>query len=252
MRTIVTNDLETRIRTTETISLTRNGIKSQVITSMIGENEAAELAGVNVGEDPMLASTDPKTLIRTNGDVIYRENNGLTMIKTSEGYTVYDFPTEFIDSIIKLECDAAMFDEKNIVLNVSLGLYITGFDFEIISSYSENSEMKIYFDSQYLGSMKIYDLVSSKYSNFLESVPEDADEETKSFAEEKTRIYKMINSSDFANSQVKFKIFIINNENVNARGFLTLHAHTYEVDDTGKIITNSITKILTEGGATGE
>ena len=44
MRTIVTNDLETRIRTTETIKLTSKGVSSEVYTSMIGENEANELA----------------------------------------------------------------------------------------------------------------------------------------------------------------------------------------------------------------
>ena len=252
MRTIVTNDLETRIRTTETISLTRNGIKSQVITSMIGDNEAAELAGLNVGEDPMIASTDPKTLIRTNGDVIYRDEKGVTTTKTSEGFTVYDFPEERIASSIKIECDAAMFDDKYVIINKTLGLYITGFDFEVVSEYSAESEMKIYFDSQYIGSMKISDLLLGLYTDFSMGLPEGADEEDEAYAEKRAELNSKINSSEFLNSQVKFKIFIINNENVNAHGFLSLYARRYEVDDDNNIITNSITKIITEVGATGE
>ena len=81
MRTIVTNDLETRIRTTETIKLTSKGVSSEVYTSMIGENEANELAGISTGPDISNAITDPRTLIRTNGDVIYEDVNGIIMTR---------------------------------------------------------------------------------------------------------------------------------------------------------------------------
>lgn len=252
MRTIVTNDLETRIRTTETIKLTSKGVRSEVFTSMIGENEANELAGISTGPDISNAITDPRTYIRTNGDVIYAESNGVTITKTSEGYTVYDFPTDYVESSIKLECDAAMLDEKFVIFNITLALYITGFEFEIISDYSENSIIKLYIDSEYLGSMKISDLVDSKYIMLLEELPEDADEETLKFWKVKRRLYGKVNSASFANSQVKFKIFIVDNENENARGFLKINTRVYEVDNNGKIVTNSIRKILSEGETTSE
>lgn len=252
MRTIVTNDLETRIRTTETIKLTSKGVSSEVFTSMIGENEANELAGISTGPDISNANTDPRTLIRTNGDVIYEDVNGIIMTKTSEGFTVYDFPTVFRDTNFKLECNAAMLEDKYVFLNISLGLYINGFAFEPISEYSENAELKLYMDSKYLGSMKISDLINYKYYNLNEEVAEDADEADKQFAKERSDLYLRVNSIKFANAQIGFKIFIVNNENVNARGFLKVFAHVYEVDDTGKIITNSIRKILTEGESTSE
>ena len=83
-------------------------------------------------------------------------------------------------------------------------------------------------------------------------MPEGADEEDEAYAEKRAELNSKINSSEFLNSQVKFKIFIINNENVNAHGFLSLYARGYEVDDDNNIITNSITTIITEVGATGE
>lgn len=252
MRTIITNDLETHIRTTETIKLTSKGVSSEVLTSMIGDNEANELAGISTGPDISNATTDPRTLIRTDGDVIYKDANDVTMTKTSEGFIVYDFPTDFTDADFKLECNAAMLEDKYVFLNITLGLYINGFVFESISEYSENAELKLYMDSTYLGSMKISDLINYKYSILNDEVSEDADEEEKQFAKVKSNLYHRVNSIKFANAQIAFKVFIVNNENVNARGFLKVYAHVYEVDETGKIITNSIRKILYEGETTSE
>ena len=64
--------------------------------------------------------------------------------------------------------------------------------------------------------MKISDLLLGLYTDLSMEMPEGADEEDETYAEKRAVLNSKINSSEFLNSQVKFKNFIINNENVNA------------------------------------
>lgn len=254
MRTIITNDIETRIRTTKNISLTRKGIVFEVVTSMIGENEVDQLAGINIGEDPPIESYGTDTMIRVNGDVIYRDKFGLTITNTAEGYTVYEFPTGvYVDEEISLECNNTGLVDDGVVFNISPELYFTGFNFVEISPYSEDTKVKIFFNAKYIGEIYLSDLILQGYTDLLIAQPEvDPDADDVPDVKPLRIIYNNLNGKMFDDTQVKVKIYIVGNENVNAKGFISFYTHTYEVDSEGNIITDSITKILDGGDATGE
>lgn len=254
MRTIITNDIETKIRTTKNISLTQKGVVLETYTSLIGDNEANELAGINIGDDPPIESYDPNTMIRVNGDVIYRDRYGMMVTNTSEGYTVYDFPSNvYVDEEVNLECDNTQTIDKDLIFNINSGLYFTGLNFIEISPYSENTRVKIFFNAKYIGDIPLISLTLQNYTNLLIEAPESSDDAEDTVDVKSLRdLYNNLNGKMFDDTQVKVKIYIIGNDNVNAKGYITFYTHTYEVDAEGNIITDSITKILEGGDATGE
>lgn len=252
MRTIITNDIENKIQTTEKISLTKKGVIRQIQTAILGDNEAAELRAANTTDVDSPESVDYNTLIRNNGDVIYCENSGVTRTVTKEGYIVYDFPTDPNKMVINLECDDKGLISDKVILNFAYSLYMVGFNFFEISPYSKDTRFLIFINTYYVGAIKYDDLINSRYKDITQTAPEDADEETKELYAKIHRLYGNLNSYKFGESQVDLKIYVADNENSNARGMMTLRFQTFEVDEEGNIITDSITKILNGGDATGE
>lgn len=252
MRTIITNDLENKVQTTEKISLTKRGVVSQISTTLLGDNEAAELKELYTNDKVSSESNEYDTLIRDNGDIIYREQNGIVRTVTHEGYLIYNFPTLPNIMDVNFDCDNKGLVNDKIILNYSYQLYVVGFEFFELTPYSADTMFQIFINTYFVGGIKYSDLVSGKYTDITKSAPEGANEETKEIYDKLHRLYQHINSYRFAQSQVSLKIYTSGNENDNARGIITMRFQTYEVDDNGNIITDSITKILNGGDATGE
>lgn len=252
MRTIITNDIENKIQTTERISLTKKGVIRQIQTAILGDNEAAELRAANTTDVESPESVASDTLIRENGDVIYCDATGITRTVTKEGYTVYEFPDYPAKMKVNLECNAEGLKSDKIILNFTDNLYLVGINIFEMVPYSKDAQLLIFVNTYFIGVVKYADLMNSKYIDITQDAPEDADDETKKLYDNMHAIYSRINSDRFAASQVELKIYVTDNENSNARGMLMLKFQTFEVDDEGNIITDSITKILDGGDATGE
>lgn len=252
MRTIITNDIENKVQTTEKISLTKKGVIRQIETAILGENEAAELKAANTTDIESPESVADDTIIRKNGDIIYSDATGITRTVTKEGYTVYEFPEYPAKLKVNLECNTEGLKSDKIILNFTDNLYLVGIDFFEIVPYSKDTQLLIFVNTYFIGVVKYDDLMNSKYVDITQDAPEDADEETKKLYSNMRAIYSRINSDRFAESQVELKIYVTDNENSNARGMLMLKFQTFEIDEEGNIITDSITKILDGGDATGE